>query len=417
MAARRLAVAAVALSLLGVVIAAGRSHPPDLATTSCSAPGARGALAAGTGMARVTHNGMIVRGSRACPLDRLAPGGVVLRHVTQSPGVGSAFVEDLAGPDRVVTVTAAGTERFAAGGNAVNPTWSPDGRLAWALDLSALNLWRPGSSSVTVVPAPRGSSALFAPAWVSSTRIVAVSQEPVPGVPLEDEGLDNLWRFDLTTRRWGRLTSFDVTGTRWSALRTPLVDAAGDLLFVRVHGDYTAAREPSFELWKLQGSRARKIASLPGEMYLAGWDRGRLVYNVPDASCGGWALVRESQGGLERTGCGATLVDPAGAIDPDATDPAEEAPPAGDVEQSVATVVVIGDFASRARALKAERGLPDAPGLTVVGHREAPLAVAPGAWAVLRPVAATERPASVARALKVWAPKLAPKVFLAPAGR
>ena len=54
---------------------------------------------------------------------------------------------------------------------------------------------------------------MFSPVFTSSDTVVAVVGEIEPGFDrTEDEGLDNLWRFDLRTRRWSRVTAFRASG-------------------------------------------------------------------------------------------------------------------------------------------------------------------------------------------------------------
>lgn len=397
---------AVAVALLVAVacaaalaIGAGTGARPSAAR--CADEGRSAGLASGRELAAVVHNELVEAGSQessGCPAARRVVPGAVLRHVAQLPGAGTAFVQDLAGPDELEVVTGAGTVTTRAGGEITHPAWSPDGRLAYAVDLEHVEVWKPGSSRVETVARPRAAGGLFSPVWPSNDSLVAIAPERLAGVPGEDAGLDNLWRYDLEARSWKRITDFSVSGDRWSALRTPVVDEEGAVLFVRVSGRWSSSGLPSFELWRARGSRVKRLGALQGEMYLAGWDGGRLVYNAPSARCEGWELLRESASGLDGLGCGVTLADPLDSIDPDFMDagsnPAEPRPP------EFALGVVVGDFDRRSEAGELARDLGRSPGQRVAGHRDAPHAVAPGAWVVLRPVPEGTSPRAALRDLR-----------------
>ncbi len=88
------------------------------------------------------------------------------------------------------------------------------------------------------------------------------------------------------------------------------------------------------------------------------------------------------------------------------------APPAH--ERSDGVAVIVGDFPVRSAAQRALRALSDAPGQRVAGHREAPAAVAPGAWVVLRPVDEGIAPEAALEAVRKAAPGLADHAFLGP---
>ena len=195
----------------------------------------------------------------------------VVRHVATKPGSGTAYVLDEAGPDAVVIRTPDRVVRLDQPGEASHPAWSPDGKLAWSLG-SSLRIWSPVDGSTTSIAAPAGAIAVFSPVFTSSDTVVAVVGEIEPGFDrTEDEGLDNLWRFDLRTRRWSRVTAFRASGDRMLAVRTPLVRDDGSIEFVMVRGVSSALRLPAFELWHVtpDGGIA-KVRGLPREMYLAG---------------------------------------------------------------------------------------------------------------------------------------------------
>ena len=310
----------------------------------------------------------------------------VLRHVATRAGVGSAVVEDTPGSDRVVVIGEEGTRTVEVSGEVTHPTWSPRGRLAWTVNMRAVEVATRSGAVTARIPRPRGTRAVFSPVFRSESRVASVVQEDVPEpFAAEDDFLDNLWSFDLRARRWTPLTDFRLQGTRWSIIRTPVVASDGSILFVRVTGDALATRAPSFELWRLRERGAVKVRSLPGEMYIASVQGRGIVWNVPSPRCDGWALVRRSFGGVREIGCGAVTADPV-QPDPDlvvdVTHEAEQEPSAdaGDGER---TGVLVGDFSSRAAAravaTRAKVGLR----ASVVDHDAQPLSVRPGAWAVV----------------------------------
>jgi hypothetical protein len=351
-------------------------------------------------------------------------GSGVIRHVTARPGSGTAFVVDRRGVDAVVVETPVGEIRLDQPGEATQPSWSPDGRLVWSLG-SRMRVWSPETSSTSDVAAPPEAIGLFSPVFVGIDSIIAVIAEPEPDFTrTEDEGLDNLWRYDLTTKRWARVTTFHARGDRWSAIRTPVDQGDGSVEFVRVHGLSSAAVMPSFELWRLSPvGVASKVRDLPREMYLAGVLNGRRVWNIFDQGSGEWRLYSErSPETLVDLGCGAVMVDPRSVDDPDRTPirtdaeptpsptptptpspepsptPSQTATPTptstpsstptttpSPIESSTAGILV-GDFGSIESAVDAqgtiEAEYSSAP-VEVVDSLTAPNIVRPGVWAVV----------------------------------
>ena len=110
-------------------------------------------------------------------------------------------------------------------------------------------------------------------------------------------------------------------GEHWVAIRTPIVRDDGSVEFVLVRGLATATRMPAFELWRMPaGGVASKVRDLPREMYLAGTQDGRRIWNLYDQSSGEWRLYAEASATtLVDLGCGAALVDPRSVPDPDMT--------------------------------------------------------------------------------------------------
>lgn len=356
----------------------------------------------------------------------------VLRHMSRSQGQGTAYVNDLDGPDRVVAVTRGGLLEHRASGEVTHPAWSSNGRVAWALDLSALEVWTPSTGAVRTVPAPPGSTGIFSPVFVDNRRIVAVVQQPVSGALTHDDTVNNLWRHDLADGSWTRLTRFGASGDAWTAIRTPVLDAEGNVLFVRVVGNGAATERPSFELWKLSGSTASRVRNLPGERYLAEAGPAGILWNIDDGSQ--WRLYRETGSSLVDLGCGSIQVDPRYEEDADLlVEDEEDADPEGDEgpgsedptdtalrttpdDGSEATdpllALVVGDFATReeARAAADDIGLE---GLEVVGHGVAPGAVAPGMYAVASRLGPGEDPEAALGSFRARFPAYADRTWVA----
>ncbi|MGH2755307.1 MAG: LpqB family beta-propeller domain-containing protein [Actinomycetota bacterium] len=347
-------------------------------------------------------------GPESCIVPRVGAG--VLRHVASEPGEGTAVVVDEAGADTLVVIDADGSTRIAADGEVHHPAWSRAGELVWVEDMRRVVVR--STEGMSTVALPRRAIAVFAPRLVGRSLFAVVAERGGRSLSPEDASLDNLWRYDLRTQRWSRVTDFTVHGDRWSAIRTPVVAPDGSLLFVRVHGRWKRTRAPSFELWRARGPRARdgeKVADLPGEMFLAGF-RGRdPLWNVLTRRCGDWELFIEELGGLRSFGCGAVQVDPVDAPDPDLTvqrDAGSVAPSDADVEP----VVLVGDFSRRATAASVARQLGGSA--RIVTNDDAPAAVRPGAYAVAFP-ADPAAPSRALREVRGLLPKLASKVYLA----
>ncbi|MGH2752166.1 MAG: hypothetical protein ACRDK3_15030 [Actinomycetota bacterium] len=340
----------------------------------------------------------------------------VVRHVVERPGVGTAFVEDRPGAD-LLRVTIGGDSKTApTSGEVTNPAISESGSIAWAEDHSTIKLWDPHTDELTSLGRPQGTTAVFSPAFVTEDQIASVAQEPVPGVPGEDDGLNNLFEVDAVTGDWTALTAFEGRPDDWTALRTPVVAPAGDVLFVRVRGDSQATVPPTFELWSAGGEEALKIAQLPGEMYLAGFQENTRLWNAPSEFCDDWGLYEETANGLDRIGCGAVLADPLDAVDPDLEHEqhSDFAAPVGHAHGELG--VMVGDFGSRAEAAAVAARMDQVAGLRVATHDSMPHAVAPGAWVVVRPVAPGISPEAALETVRRELPDLAGTVFIGPLG-
>lgn len=350
-------------------------------------------------------------------------GAGVLRDATSRPGSGTAFVLDRRGADVVVIVNGHEQIRLTQPAEAADPSWSSDGRLVWSLG-SRLRIWSPGASSTLDVAPPPGAIGVFSPVFSTDVAVVSVVAEPEPGFTrTEDEGLDNLWRYELRTHRWSRVTGFHATGDRWVAIRTPIVGDDGSLEFVLVRGLASATRMPTFELWRVSaGGVPAKVRDLPREMYLAGSRDGRRIWNIYDQASGEWRLYSEtSPTTLVDLGCGASSVDPRSVPDPDLTPPRLDAVPtsppspsptgtptatptvtptptptstavptptvAPDPSDGYIAGILVGDFSSPETADTARQNILSTFGETtaveIVNSATAPNIVRPGVWAVV----------------------------------
>lgn len=357
-------------------------------TMARSATTAEGsAAAAGTGVASVDEDTVVMfdesGGSRS--YDHVGTQAGVLRHASSGAGRGTVYVNDVAGRDVVTAVTDQGLVEHAVAGEASHPRWTGRGEVVWAQDFSEIRVWFPASGSVASIDRPQGTVSVFSPLPRSASQLLAVVEEPVEGAPPDGDSLDNLWSHDAASGRWTRLTSFRATPDQWSVIRTPVLDRDGSVLFVRVRGVGSGTSEPSFELWRLTEAGASRIRSLPGEQYLAGVIDAGLLWNVEQD--GLWTTVLEQDGRVRHLGCGGAMVDPRSERDTDLLEaddteqaPATVAPVLGNPEMGIA----VGDFSSRSAAntVAVEMGLT---GLVVVDHAQAPFAVAPGKYAVVRP--------------------------------
>jgi hypothetical protein len=413
----------IAALLLGVASGQLASSPPLLGDAGgCRGPGTARATASsaapsrGRGLAAV-HRGRLVvvtdTGDRRA--FRGPPG--VLRHAASRPGVGTAFVNDLPGPDVLVVMRPTAVTTIHGRGELTHPAWSATGDLAWTVDLSELELWSPRTRVTRTARPPRGASAIFSPVFTSPGELVAIVGERLGDI--HDDALNNLWRYDVRQRTWSRLTRFEADADRWSVLRTPVVGPDGAVLFVRVRGRATATEQPSFELWQLRAGRLSKVRDLPGEMYPAGFLGRRLVWNVLDEATGDWRLVADGRGGRVDLGCGAVAVDPVGEPDPDLVESGDEGsagPGSGGetaVEPGEGLALAIGDFASERDARALEESLRIA-GAVAVDHRAAPAAVRPGAWALAVPIPDAMLPEEALERFRARHPDLADRTWIVP---
>jgi hypothetical protein len=339
------------------------------------------------------------------------------RQVARDQARGVAVIDDLQGPDQVRVTGTSGTQVLPGGGEVSSLTWTPQGGLAWAVDAHSLRLTSADGRDVRTISPPAGTVGVYAPVFTSPTRLVAVVEEAPAGAEHHPgtTTLNNLYAHDLATGTWTRLTAFTAAGTRWSSIRTPMATPSGDVLFVRVTGDAAATAVPASSLWRLHQGQARMERALPADTYLAGRLGDDLAVNQQDARQGVWRMARLKASGLVPAGCGSTLVAST-APDPDV--PPVAAPAAsGPIPAQAELAVAIGDFSSKAAAAAARARLADAASWTVAGHDDAPVAVRPGAWILLRRVPDGVEPTAELAKVRTAHPELKERSFVVIAGR
>jgi hypothetical protein len=277
------------------------------------------------------------------------------------------------------------------------------------------------SGRIARYPVPHEGASAYSPVFAGSGLVVAVSAPPTRAVP-EDERLDDLWRVS-PDGRWTRLTSFAADADRWTAVRTPVASPGGGVDFVLIRGQGSATVEPRFSLLHLEAGVAHRVTALDREMYLAGWDGGERLWNVPDASAARVDLVREGPDGARTTvGCGATLMDPIDAVDPDraagvgtaAPERGPLPPEAAGPEAAVAASevgILVGDFPSPEAAQSAAIAIRATGGIAawarVVDGSTAPHALRPGAYGVFFPLALDADPRAALAAFRATLPAYA----------
>jgi hypothetical protein len=372
---------------------AARSEPCPVAVERVRA---LASVTAGSAVVAVRENRLVAVGSRGTArLSGASAGPGMLRNVAASR-FGVAYVEDRFGPDVVVIASAHGTVRLPQGAEATNPAWSSRGDLAWSVGTGLRTRSRRGR--IGAIRGPVRGGTLFSPVFNTPQEVVAaVSMPPTLAVP-EDEWLNNLWSYDRRTGRWRQVTHFTASADRWTAVRTPVARRDGAVEFVRITGRGSATRMPAFQLWRLTDQGGRKVRALPGERYLAGFQGGRRVWQVPDARSGAFRLVGEGPGGERQLGCGAVSADPLDTVDPDRRSRhGKYAPPrghwsslleeAGAASEVPEVGILVGDFATRAAAEAAVARILLAYTATapaqVVDARSAPHAILPGVYGAL----------------------------------
>jgi len=380
----------------GVPVTSVKAAPSaDCPLVEASARGASRTLASGGGLVAVA-GGRLVSVSPARPARALVgtTQGVV-RHVAARAGAGTAYVVDRRGDDELVVVSADGTRRFQESAEVTHPAWSPRGDLAWATG-DALAVLGVGAGRIERLGSPIDGATMFSPVFLSAGRVAAVVSAPPTAPVHEGERLGNLWSVDLDDGRWRRETTFRASGDRWVTVRTP-IRRGGSVTFIKVIGRASASGSPRFELWRLDDGGARRVARLPQERYLAGTRGARLLWNVPDPATGRLDVaIERAGGGLRTIGCGAVIVDPVDAVDPDrAARRGEHVPPRG-TWPSLETrghegraeeiAVIVGDFATADEAssvAEAMRAAYPASQVEVVDSTTSPFAIRPGVFGAL----------------------------------
>ncbi|HYH28463.1 MAG TPA: hypothetical protein VEA19_06790 [Actinomycetota bacterium] len=333
-----------------------------------------------------------------------APGPV--RHVARSGG-NLSYVVDLPGPDRIVVIRDGDASTMEPGGEVAHPAWSPDGRLAYSVDLARIEVVQTGGATISIGK-PAGTLGVFSPVFDAAGHLFAVAEESVSGSTAHDGALDNVYSYIGGT--WSRVTSFAADAEKWSVIRTPVADGQR-ILFVREFAEAQATRQPRSELWELGAEGPRLVRTLDGEAFLAAVGDPGILWNVERD--GEWRLVFESPGGLFDLGCGGVMVDPRSEWDPDMapeieagsmelSSPDKDDVPSVEIGEDMG--IVVGDFYNRAEA-EVWAGIIDAAA-RVVDTSSAPFAVAPGVYAVAIPVAPTSDGLSELDALRARFPEL-----------
>jgi hypothetical protein len=411
---------AVGLTLLLTGTSRGQPSPEPAPDSTCTSVAPAPAPAAGgpAGLAALDGSTpVLVAPDQA--VRRLATPAVrgTARQVARHRAHGVAVIDDLQGADQVSVAGPAGTHMLPGGGEVSSLSWTPQGGLAWSVDAHSLRLSSADGRVARTISPPPGTLGVYAPVFTHPTRLVAVVEEAPAGAEHRPgtTTLNNLFAYDLATGTWTRLTAFTVAGTHWSSIRTPMAAPGGDVLFIRVTGDAAATAVPAFSLWRLHEGQARMERALPADTYLAGWLGADLAVNQQDARQGVWRMARLTASGLVPAGCGSTLVAST-TPDPD-VQPAAAPAATGPIPAQAELAVAIGDFGSEAAAAATRAGLADAAAWTVAGHDDAPVAVRPGAWILLRRVPEGVEPSAELAKLRADHPELEERSFVVSASR
>ena len=401
------ATATAVAALAGVV--SGQRPPVALADRACPVAGVVPAAA-------VAANAVLA--ADVPPTD--VPGPTMLRHVATAPA-GTAVVLDRPGDDEVIVSTPSGSLAIPQRGEVAHPAWGPRASLAWGLE-DRLVL-RSSRGAIRSVPGPVPDATIVAPVFDGPDVVAVVSAAPTRAVP-EDDWSNDLWRYRSDRKRWVRLTAFPAGADRWTAIRTPFATPDGSIEFVVVRGRASQTRMPHFSLWRLRGDRVTRLASLPDERYLAGFDgEGARLWNVPDRANARWLIERETTSGEETIGCGAVAVDPMDVVDPDRT--GHGAPPAATRPDATAEVsgdpiesaLLVGDFASETAAGVVAQQVASAYGhavpVDVISGGLRSSVLQPGHWAVVVRLSGTTDGIAELDAFRAAFPTLASHVWIA----
>lgn len=203
---------------------------------------------------------------------------------------------DANGPDTLLASSDGGSNWIPVG-NFVSPTAmavSPDGSsvvVADGLQVTILSL--DGTESQPVLKLPDiASLAVDDLAFVDHKTLLAVISEHVAGVSDDFASLANVWRLDLASSSWTRLTDLKADSDRWTLAHTPVADRAGTIKFVVESGLGSGTQDDiTTELWVVeQGGVPQMDKTLPIGSILVGWIGNRTVINVPD-DVGLWHIL------------------------------------------------------------------------------------------------------------------------------
>ena len=144
------------------------------------------------------------------------------------------------------------------------------------------------------------NATIVAPVFDGPDVVAVISAAPTRAVP-EDEWSNDLWRY-RSDQTLGPAHRVPAGADRWTAIRTPFATPDGSIEFVMIRGRASQTRMPRFALWRLRGDRVTRLASLPDERYLAGFDgEGARLWNVPDRANARWLIERETTAGRRRS--------------------------------------------------------------------------------------------------------------------
>ena len=320
------------LAAVTAMVAARPTTQPAVATagaggvTTCADAGVAAGFRSTVGAAprSVTFDGgRLLLAAEYAPGDR--PAELVGGVSASADGATIATVVDARGPDRLQLSTDGGASwtTVAEGRDLAYPAVSPSGaRVAWtaggALTLAAAaDGWKPTAAAATGVA---GRTHAQYPRFVDDDRLVLTLDVPVAGVPEDMAGLADVWRHDLATGAWTRLTAGKADADRWSVATTPLMAADGSVRYVLMTGLGSGSdADLRTELRRVAPDGTDEaVAELPHRWgIVAAAADGSLLFNGPDERSR-WQLVHATTGG-ERTvlGCGRAAWAPPLNHDPD----------------------------------------------------------------------------------------------------
>lgn len=382
------------------------------ASSSDLPPGCTGANR--TGVPLVAADGALV--SEDGTTLRRATEGSAVRNLTTS-GSRVAYIEDRRGPDRLVVSDRDGkiATTYAGDGELAQLAVSSRGVLVvdhHAKGATTLGLVNADGQLAREFESPVPGLQLSYPAWTGEDALVAV-QEPLGSrwsgsdmartdqsklsVRLDEEFANqtNLWRLDLSSGRWTRLSDFSSDEDRWTNVATPTVHDDGRVSFIVTSGlGSGTSGDITFDEWQIApgATEPTHVRNLPTDMYLAGAQspQGDPLYVRRIGEGAQWDVGTLSDGTFDRLGCGALRVDNLDVdpdLEPSSSDvPVKEEPIDADTQKvldSVEVTVALGPFDDRARAEAVLDQITSIGGeWRLVSGDDAPAAAAPGAWII-----------------------------------